>query len=169
MERKVTKWGLHKIRGRKVKTLTRNWRDHCRIGTRKHTETVSSYFDRHSRLYQSKESKCLWTHDKDGITREFMKDATRGLREGWMERNYLRLNSTKFTQIQEAIFPILSCFWLCSLVTGHSTYWPNRFQNIKIHKILILFNEQHQENVPEYEWILWSFDVYSDSIYNLRI
>ena len=39
-----------------MKTLTRNWRDHCRIGTRKHTETVSRYFDRHGRLYQSKES-----------------------------------------------------------------------------------------------------------------
>ena len=32
--------GNHKIRERKVKTLTRNWRDHCRTGTRKHTETV---------------------------------------------------------------------------------------------------------------------------------
>ena len=26
---------FHKIRGRKVKTLTRNWRDHCRTGTQK--------------------------------------------------------------------------------------------------------------------------------------
>jgi len=51
-----------------VKTLTRNWRDHCRTGTRKHTETVSKYFDRHSRLYRSEESKCLSTHDKDGVT-----------------------------------------------------------------------------------------------------
>ena len=61
----------------------------------RHTKTVSRYFDRHSRLYQSEESKCLWTHDKDGITREFMKDATRGLQEEWIEGNlkgnYLRL------------------------------------------------------------------------------
>ena len=57
----------------------------------RHTETVSRYFDWHGSLSQSKESKCLWTHDKDGITREFMKGATRGLREGWMEGNYLRL------------------------------------------------------------------------------
>ena len=40
-------------------------------GTHKHTETVSRYIDWHGRLSQSKESKCLWTHDKDGITREF--------------------------------------------------------------------------------------------------
>ena len=82
---------FHKIMERKVKTLTRNWRDHWRIGTQKHTETVSRYFDRHDRLYQTEESKYLWTCDKDGITREFMKSAIRGLQEGWMERNYLRL------------------------------------------------------------------------------
>ena len=58
----------YKIRERKVKTLTRNWRDHWRIDTREHMETVSRHFDRHSRLYQSEESKCFWTHDKDGIT-----------------------------------------------------------------------------------------------------
>ena len=56
-----------KIRERKVKTLTRNWRDHYRTGTRKHTETVLKYFDRHVRLSQSEESKCLWTHDKYGV------------------------------------------------------------------------------------------------------
>ena len=32
-----------------------------------HTETESRYFDWHGRLPQSKESKCLWTHDKDGV------------------------------------------------------------------------------------------------------
>ena len=64
VERKVPKYEYHKIRERKVKTLTRNWRDHCRTGTRKNTETVSKYFDRHGRLYQSEESKCLWTHEK---------------------------------------------------------------------------------------------------------
>ena len=42
-----------------------------------HMETVSRYFDWHGRLSQSKESKCLWTHDKDGVTREFTKGATR--------------------------------------------------------------------------------------------
>ena len=80
-----------KLKERKVKTLTRNWRDHKTTGTHKHTETVLRYFDWHGRLSQSKESKCLWTHDKDSITREFMKGATRGLREGWKEGNYLRL------------------------------------------------------------------------------
>ena len=44
----------------------------------RHTETVSRYFDRHGRLFQSEKSKCLRTHDKDGITREFTKGATRG-------------------------------------------------------------------------------------------
>ena len=29
--------------------------------------------------------------DKDDVTREFTKGATRGLQEGWMEGNYLRL------------------------------------------------------------------------------
>ena len=35
----------HKLRERKVKALTRNWRDHKRTGTHKHMETVSRYFD----------------------------------------------------------------------------------------------------------------------------
>ena len=35
MERKVPKYENHKIRERKVKTLTRNWRDHWRIDTQK--------------------------------------------------------------------------------------------------------------------------------------
>ena len=61
VERKVPKYKNHKLRERKVKTLTRNWRDHRRAGTHKHTETVSRYFDWHSRLSQSEESKCLWT------------------------------------------------------------------------------------------------------------
>ena len=43
---------------RKVKTLTRNWRDHRRTGTHKHTETVSRYFDWHGHLSQSEE--CKW-------------------------------------------------------------------------------------------------------------
>ena len=50
----------------KVKTLTKNWRDPCRTGTRKCTEPVSKYLDEHGRLSQSEESKCLWTHYKDG-------------------------------------------------------------------------------------------------------
>ena len=64
---------IYKWRERKVKTLTRNWRDHWRTGTHKHTETVSRYFDRHGHLYQSEESKCLWTHDKDGVIESLRK------------------------------------------------------------------------------------------------
>ena len=55
---------LYKIRERKVKTLTKNSRDHHRTGTRKHMETLSKYFDGHGRLSQSEESKCLWTHSR---------------------------------------------------------------------------------------------------------
>ena len=66
--------------------IYRNWRDHKRTGTHKHMETVSRYFDWHGRLSQPKESKCLWTHDKDGVTREFTKGATRGCeKDGWRE------------------------------------------------------------------------------------
>ena len=64
VERKVPKYKNHKIRKRKVKTLTRNWRDHRGIDTQKHTETVLRYFDWHGRLCQSEESKCSWTHAK---------------------------------------------------------------------------------------------------------
>ena len=38
-------------------------------GTRTHTETKSKYFD--GRPSQSEEIKCMWAHDKDGVTRVF--------------------------------------------------------------------------------------------------
>ena len=61
MERKVPKYENHQLRERKMKTLTKNWRDHKRTGTHKYTETVSRYFDWHGSLSQSKESKCCDT------------------------------------------------------------------------------------------------------------
>ena len=64
----------------KLLIFTKNWRDHHRKGTRKHTETWLKYFDGHSCFSQSEENECMWTHDKDGVTREFLKGATRGLR-----------------------------------------------------------------------------------------
>ena len=84
----------YKLREWKVKTLTRNWRDHKMTGTHKHMETVSKYFDGHGRPSQSEESKCMWAHDKDDVTRVFER-CHQGLREEWMEGNlkgdYLRL------------------------------------------------------------------------------
>ena len=59
MESKVPKYENHKLRERKVKTLTRNWRDYQRTGTHKHMETVSRYFDRHGRLSQLEEKHLL--------------------------------------------------------------------------------------------------------------
>jgi len=77
------------------KVITKNWRDHCTKGTSKHTETYLKYFDGHKRLSQSEENESMWTHNKDGVTREFLKGATRGLWEEWKEGNlkgnYLRL------------------------------------------------------------------------------
>ena len=61
----------YKIRERKEKTLTKHWRDLWWKGTHKHTEIYLKYFDVQRRLSQSEESECMWTHDKDGVTREF--------------------------------------------------------------------------------------------------
>ena len=36
--------------------------------------TYSKYFDNHNCLSQSEEGSCMWTHGKDGITREFSKN-----------------------------------------------------------------------------------------------
>ena len=59
----------------------------------KHMETYSEYFDGHRSLSRSEESKSVWTHDKDGITREFLKVATKGFwgMEGNLKENYLSL------------------------------------------------------------------------------
>ena len=59
MERKVPKYENHKLRERKVKTLTGIEKITKGTGTHKHTETEWRYFDWHGRLPQSKESKCL--------------------------------------------------------------------------------------------------------------
>ena len=86
----------HKIRERKVRTLTKNRRDHGGQATNTHTETKSKYFDGHCRLSQSEESECMWAHDKYGVTR-LSERCHQGLREEWMEgnlkRDYLRLMS----------------------------------------------------------------------------
>ena len=80
-----TSFQYYKIREKKGKTLTENWRDLWRKGTHEHMETYSKYFDGHKCLSQSEESN--WTHGKDSITREFLEGATRRLQErrGWRE------------------------------------------------------------------------------------
>ena len=67
-----------------MKTLTRN---HCRIGTRKLYRDISTG----TAAFINQKRECLWTYDKDGVTSEFMKGVTRGLWDGWIEGNYLRL------------------------------------------------------------------------------
>ena len=36
----------------------------------RHTQTKSKYFAGHRRLSQSEESECMWTHNKDDVTRD---------------------------------------------------------------------------------------------------
>ena len=55
----------HKIRERKVKTLTKNWRYHRRTSTHKlnwNISTITSVF-----INQKRMNVCEWTHDKDDI------------------------------------------------------------------------------------------------------
>ena len=73
-------------KGKEIEKLKR------RKGTHKHTETYLKYFDGHRCLSQSEESECIRTHGKDGITREFLKDATRGCEKGREERKYILLD-----------------------------------------------------------------------------
>ena len=82
------------------KTLNEKWRDLWRKGTHKHMETYLRYFDDHRCLSQSEESKCMWTHGKDGATWEFWKaspggcETGRGGEEGMVGKlngNYLKL------------------------------------------------------------------------------
>ena len=82
---------LHKIRERKGKNLTKNWRDYRRKGIRKLNWNIFTV----TAVSQSKENECMWTHDTDGVTSEFLKGATRGLRgmDGgkFQKGNYWRL------------------------------------------------------------------------------
>ena len=39
-------------------------------------ETCSNYFDSHRCLSQSEESKCMWTHGKDGVTRHSQRSSS---------------------------------------------------------------------------------------------
>ena len=91
VERKVPKFENHKLRERKVKTLTRNWRDHRRIGTHKHTETVSRYFDRHCRLFQSEERNVFEHTTKMASLESLWKVPPGGCeRDGWREINKIK-------------------------------------------------------------------------------
>ena len=65
----------------------------------RHTETVSRYFDRHGRLYQSEESKCLWTHNKDGVMLLVVwhQLLSGSLPNGCLSRVLLRLDQEHFT------------------------------------------------------------------------
>ena len=70
------------------------------------------YFNGHGNLPQSEESEYMWTHDKDGFTREFLKGATRGLQE--------ELSS-------DAIFVVCShtftLFWLRNTAVNVKIFW----------------------------------------------
>ena len=46
-------------------------------GTYKHTKASMKHFYDHRCLYQSEESKCIWTHGKDGDKWQFRINATR--------------------------------------------------------------------------------------------
>jgi hypothetical protein len=64
--------------------------------TNTHTETKSKYFDGHGSLSQSERAN-VCEHTTRMASLEFLKSATRGLREEWMEGNlkgdYLKLMS----------------------------------------------------------------------------
>ena len=47
-------------------SLETTWRDLQMKGTHKHTEAELICFDNHRCISQSEESKCMWTHGKDG-------------------------------------------------------------------------------------------------------
>ena len=57
----------YKIREKKVKTLTKNWRDHDGQG-HEHTETWMIDFGDHRYLFRSEERKCVWACGNDGAT-----------------------------------------------------------------------------------------------------
>ena len=89
-----------------MKTLAKSWRDHCRTGTRKDTETKSKYFDRHGRLSQSEESECMWTHDKDGVTRFFERChqwVVRGMDGGKFNRRLSEVNARAVSRGQNEL------------------------------------------------------------------
>ena len=67
---------------KKGKSLTEKWRDLQRKGGHKHPEIYLIYFDDHGCLSQSEESKCKWTHDKDGATWVFKKYQQGGCKTG---------------------------------------------------------------------------------------
>ena len=62
------------------------------------------YFDGHRRLSQSEECECIRIHDKDGVTREFLKGTTRGLREEHIIYYSARLRWTKQQQNRDMLY-----------------------------------------------------------------
>ena len=174
-----------------MKTLTRNWRDHRRTGTHKHTETVSRYFDRHGRLSQSEESKCLWTHDKDGITREFTKGYTVILFKMWYWSMYLWLLQfikfyfiNKFSEdLCEFCYQLFFIYWhfyifrkftitsfFCNLVNYKRKHWVSSLilgktqtQHAGLVKfgVMLVLSFKWYTILGKKDLVTWSFDLLS--------
>ena len=75
-------------------------------GTWKHTITKSKYFDEHSSLSQWEEGECMWTHDKDGVTRVFERchqGVARGMDGGKFKRRLSEVNARAVSRGQNEL------------------------------------------------------------------
>ena len=119
-----------------------------------HENTRKLYRDILTRtdVFINQKRECLWTHNKDGVTREFMEGATRGLQERWMEGNYLRsLLIDKDGHACQNISIQFSCACpsVISSISGKSFHFPfPYFANQMINYKLFLTQPKHQKKSP---------------------
>ena len=74
--------------------------------TNTHTETKSKYFYGHGRPFQSEENKCIWAHDKDGVTRVFERchhGVARGMDGGKFKRRLSEVNARAVSRGQNEL------------------------------------------------------------------
>ena len=105
--------------------------------TNTHMEKKSKYFDGHVHPSQSEESKCMWAHDKDGVTRSVLTYIHSLLieKDGRVRWNISILFpcacppwSVQFLARILTFFSLILCFTLlkfCSLVLKYvPSLWP---------------------------------------------
>ena len=109
----ITSLEIHK----EGKAITKTWRNLRRKGTHKHTETYLIYFDDHRYLFQSEDSKFMWTHSKDSVTSHHL----------YHVFTYTYSLLTEKESVIVKIYQISFCVFVCAFPPEISSFFGKNF------------------------------------------
>ena len=98
----------------------------------RHTKTKLKYFDGHGCLSQSDESECMWTHDKDGVTRVFER-CHQGVARGMDGGKFKRLSEVNARAVSRGQNELV-CIGNCNNNTRKEDYNVGKIIEHSYHK-----------------------------------